>query len=117
VTVPDNTEFAVGQRFTKTWRIKNTGTCEWGPGYRLTFIDGDRMDAPEVVTIPETAPGESAEVSVPLVAPSQSGQHRGDWRICVNDECFGDTVYLQIISQSPTATPESTSTSTEEVDE
>jgi len=29
VTVPDGTTFAPGATFTKTWRLKNSGTCTW----------------------------------------------------------------------------------------
>ena len=28
-TVPDGTEYDVGESFTKTWRLKNVGTCTW----------------------------------------------------------------------------------------
>ncbi len=102
ITVPDNTRIEAGQEFTKTWRIRNTGTCNWGVGYRLTFIGGDQMGGPDSVDIPEMAAGESAEISVKFVAPMEEGQYRGDWQMCVNQsECFGDKVYLQIISFEP----------------
>ena len=29
VTVPDGTTFLPGATFTKTWRLKNAGTCTW----------------------------------------------------------------------------------------
>jgi len=102
VTVPDNTRIEAGQGFTKTWRIRNTGTCDWGAGYRLTFIDGDQMGGPDSVDVPETVGGESVEVSVGLVAPVEAGQYWGNWQMCVNrSEYFGDSVYLQIISFGP----------------
>jgi tetratricopeptide (TPR) repeat protein len=99
VTVPDNTRVEIGQPFTKTWRIRNTGTCKWRAGYRLTFIDGDQMGGPDSVDVPETVAGESAEISVELVAPMEAGQHRGNWQMCVNQsECFGEKIYVQIVS-------------------
>lgn len=102
VTVPDNTRIEAGQPFTKTWLIRNTGTCEWGAGYRFTFVDGAQMGGPDWVDVPETPAGESAEISVGLVAPLEAGQYRGNWRMCVNEsQCFGDSVYLQIISFEP----------------
>jgi hypothetical protein len=112
ITVPDNTKIEAGQPFIKTWSILNTGTCNWGPGYRLFFIEGEQMGGPESVSLPDTPAGESAEISVELVAPVAGGQHRGSWQICVNEtECFGDMVYVQIISvPPPTATPIPTST-------
>jgi hypothetical protein len=114
VTIPDNTRVEVGERFTKTWLIKNTGTCNWEPGYRLAFSDGDDMGAPDSVPVPYTAPGEDAEVSVELVAPQEPGRCRAEWQMCVNvDNCFGDTVYVQVISElHPTDIPEFTSSET-----
>jgi hypothetical protein len=107
ITVPDDTRIEPGQAFTKTWRIRNTGTCEWGVGYRLIFGEGDHMGGPDSVGIPETGPGESADVSVELIAPPDEGQYRGYWQICVtHTECFGDRVYVQIVSsRPPVATP------------
>jgi hypothetical protein len=97
INVPDNTRIEAGQPFAKTWRIRNTGTCDWGPGYRFTFIDGDQMGGADSVGIPETPAGESVEITVELVAPVDEGQHRGDWQVCVNKtECFGDRMYVQI---------------------
>jgi hypothetical protein len=107
VTIPDNTPIDAGQSFAKTWSIRNTGTCDWGPGYLLTFIDGDRMGGPQSVSIPETAAGEAAEISVELVAPAEARTHRGSWQMCVNKtKCFGDKVYVQIISVAPTPAPD-----------
>ena len=37
VTVPDGTQFAPGEVFTKTWRLKNIGTCTWTPDYDIAF--------------------------------------------------------------------------------
>jgi hypothetical protein len=99
VTIPDNTEFAPGEAFTKTWRVRNTGTCAWGPGYRVTFVGSDQMGGPDSAGVAVTEPGEEAEISVGLVAPEEPGRFRGDWQLCVNEEeCFGDKLYVQIIS-------------------
>jgi hypothetical protein len=109
VTVPDNTRIEVGQRFVKTWRIRNTGSCDWGPGYEWTFVDGEQMGGPDSVAVPDTSAGGSAEVSVELVAPGGEGQYRGYWQMCVNEtECFGDRLYVQILSVSPQATESGT---------
>jgi HJR/Mrr/RecB family endonuclease len=110
VTIPDDSRIEVGQTFTKTWRIRNTGTCDWGPGYHLTYINGDRMKGSISVDVPETAPGESVDVSVVLVVPDSEGQYRGHWRLCVNEtEFFGDEMYVQIVAYEPASTPVPTS--------
>ncbi|HHS97476.1 MAG TPA: hypothetical protein ENK08_06195, partial [Chloroflexi bacterium] len=51
VTVPDNTEFPSGTAFTKTWRLRNTGTCTWEAGTLLVFVSGDAMGGPASVPV------------------------------------------------------------------
>jgi hypothetical protein len=124
VTIPDNTKIDAGQEFTKTWRIKNTGTCDWGAGYRLEFIDGDQMGGPGFTRLPETPAGETSEVSVSLFGPAEQGLYRGYWQTCVNQaKCFGDKLFVQVASTGegpadPMAspTPSSVICSAQEVD-
>ncbi len=81
VTVPDGTEFAPGEHFTKTWRLKNVGSCTW-QNYALVFDSGAQMGAPSAVAIPGTvAPGQTVDVSVDLVAPNSAGTYKGYWRL------------------------------------
>lgn len=82
VTVADGTVYSSGESFTKTWRLFNDGTCTWGPGYGLVFVDGDRMEAPESVPIQsEVAPGETIDLSVAMVAPAAAGDYQGNWKL------------------------------------
>jgi len=73
VTIPDGTILAGGKSFTKTWRLKNTGTCPWDAGYSLVFLTGERMSAPDSVPLTITLPGASLDISVQLIAPSVNG--------------------------------------------
>lgn len=82
VTVEDDSVFDPGDSFTKTWRLRNAGTCTWTTSYALIFVDGRKMDGPDVKPLASTvAPGQTADVSVQLVAPSATGTHRGDWML------------------------------------
>ena len=38
VTIPDGTIVEPGRDFTKTWRLKNVGTCSWTTAYALVFV-------------------------------------------------------------------------------
>ena len=51
VTVPDGTSFAPGIGFSKTWRLKNIGTCTW-TNYSLIFDSGEKMGGPDSALIP-----------------------------------------------------------------
>jgi len=80
VTIPDGTNFAPGETFTKTWRLKNAGTCTWS-GYTLVFDSGDSMNGTSPITIGTVSPGQEIDLSVNLTAPSTNGSYRGYWRI------------------------------------
>lgn len=77
VTILDGTRMKSGQSFTKTWRLKNMGTCPWDASYHLVFLAGNRMGAPDSVALTVTLPGETVDVSVELIAPSQNGSYTG----------------------------------------
>jgi len=114
VTVPDNTVFAPGKAFTKTWRMRNSGTCTWKTGTQLVFLSGNPMGGPTAAGIPSVVPDSNTDVSVDLVAPSTPGTYRSTWQLQSPDGVrFGSQVYVQIIVPEPvTATPTSTATPT-----
>lgn len=80
VTYPDNTRLTAGEKFTKTWKLQNTGTCTW-TGYTVAFFSGDKMEAPNSVPVPETKAKASVEVSVDLVAPLDDGMYVGNFEL------------------------------------
>ncbi len=84
-TIPDNTLLLPGTAFTKTWEIKNTGTCDWDSSFSLVFGNqGDLMGGPlttPVVTSGSVTSGQSVKVSVNLVAPQNAGSYKGYWKL------------------------------------
>jgi hypothetical protein len=106
VTVPDNTQMTPGQSFTKTWRVQNSGSCEWKAGFKFSLVSGDAMSG-QAVTLPAAvAAGTTYEISVPMVAPTnKTGTIRGDWRMADDKGAFfGDAVYVQIVVGGTAAT-------------
>ena len=91
VTIPDNTVVKPGERFVKTWRVKNDGTCPWD-GYRLTLVQGDAMtDANQPV--PKVQPGEEVELSIPMTAPADAGSYAASWQMETRSaEGFGQLI-------------------------
>lgn len=83
VTVPDGTVMAPGMPFTKTWRLKNEGTCTWTPDYTVVFDGGAAMGGASAVqfTGVNIPPGQAVDVSVQLVAPATPGDYRGYWNL------------------------------------
>lgn len=82
VTVPDGTTYGAGATFTKTWRLKNTGTCTWSSSYSLVFDSGDQMGGAASIPLAGTvAPGQTVDLSANLQAPASNGSYSGFWGI------------------------------------
>jgi len=91
VTVDDGTVFKPGQTFTKTWRMKNEGSCLWTADYAVVFVSGNSMSGPSSSKINATVkPGEMIDLSVNLTAPSATGDYTGNWALRdANGTIFG----------------------------
>lgn len=92
VTIPDEMDIAPGERFTKTWRLQNAGSCPWGIGYLLYFESGDILGGPssQDLTSVTVQSGETLDISVDLVAPQETGTYQGFWKLRnVKGEGFG----------------------------
>ncbi len=76
VTVPDNAQMQRGEKFTKSWRFKNSGKCNWS-GYTINFVAGDKMESPASALVPQTAAGQTVDISIELIAPSLDGSYTG----------------------------------------
>lgn len=82
VTIPDGALLERDTPFTKTWRLKNVGTCSWTTSYALVFVNGDGLSAPSTVNLGANVnPGETIDVSVNMVTPDQEGHYRGYWKL------------------------------------
>jgi len=96
-TVPDDTAFDAGQAFTKSWRLKNTGTCTWNASYKLVFYSGDQLGAPNSISLGSyVAPGEQVDVLVAMKAPDKAGTYTGYWRLQADDGSRFSQVYVRI---------------------
>ena len=80
MNVPDGTTFQPGATFTKTWRLKNVGTCAWSKSYQLVFFSGEQMGAAASAAFPQdVAVGQTVNISINMTAPSAAGSYRGYW--------------------------------------
>lgn len=107
VSVPDDTLFAKNARFTKIWKIENTGTTTWNSAYKLIYIDGPLLTENTIISIVnEVKPKVQVELSVPMQAPAPYGTYTSYWRM-MNDkgQLFGEVLYVKIIVGDVTPTP------------
>ena len=109
VSIPDDTVLEPGEKFTKTWRIKNTGSCTWSTSYEAVFVDGNAMNAPVSVKLPKSVvPNETVEISVDMTAPTEPKTYRANWKLRnASATVFGlgskadGGFYAQIVVKSP----------------
>lgn len=107
ITIPDDSIVAAGKPFTKTWKLRNVGTCVWTDQYSFDFVDGDLMGANTHIPLPKDTmvlPNGTIDVSVYMVAPEKSGKYQGNWKFKTPwGTLFGtgengeDSVWLKII--------------------
>jgi hypothetical protein len=82
VTAPDGTVLRPSETFTKTWRLKNRGTCTWTPDYMLVFSGGSQLsDTTSVRLLGNVAPGQTVDVSITLTAPYIPGEYTSYWML------------------------------------
>lgn len=82
ITIPDGTILSPNATFTKTWRLKNNGSCEWNSSYKMVFTSGDAMGAEASYALPgKVAPGGTVDLSVTLKAPGTPKTYQGEWKL------------------------------------
>jgi hypothetical protein len=102
VTIPDGTVFQPGQAFTKTWRVQNSGNCAWAATDALAYVDGAALATVDSVPAPAIAPGQVADLSLPMRAPAQAGPYTSRWSMRAADgRTFGAVLTVAIVVQGP----------------
>lgn len=98
VTIPDNTPMTPGQTFTKTWKVRNSGTCAWDAGFKFAFTGGDALGG-ATYTLPQSVPANTQiDISIAMTAPNKTGSIRSNWRMSTAaGQFFGDEVYVVIL--------------------
>ncbi len=108
ITIPDNTIVTSNTAFTKTWRLKNTGTCTWDSTYLVAYISGTTMSQqPGYWIVPQgqtVSPDQTVDVSVGMTSPIENGNYVSYWGLKKPDGQFmpiqgsvgGNSFYIKI---------------------
>jgi Ig-like domain-containing protein len=104
----DGTTYPPNTPFTKTWTVKNTGTCTWDSSYLVFQISGTLMtQQPGYWIVPQgqtVAPGQSIDIGVGMVSPVENGNYASYWGLKKADGQFipiqgganGNSFYVKI---------------------
>ncbi|HEY5982915.1 MAG TPA: NBR1-Ig-like domain-containing protein [Anaerolineales bacterium] len=102
VTIPDDTIIAPNANFTKTWRLKNVGTCSWTTSYAVIFFSGESMSGPATQALAGNVnPGQTVDLSVNLKAPASNGTYTGNWKLRNAAGIAFSQFYVRIKVQPP----------------
>ena len=98
VNYPNGTTVSPGEEFVKTWKVENTGSCDWQYNYGMAVIVDKDFDSSWNHLGRNVKPGEWAEVSVIVNAPNNDGTYTGSWRMAdAGGNPFGATLTLTIV--------------------
>ena len=76
ITIPDGTLVEPGETITKTWRIRNDGTCTWTSTFvweQINYDDTVLKASSRTMPLPtEIAPGDTYDISIQLTLPANA---------------------------------------------
>jgi len=102
LTVPDGTNIVHGATIDKQWLVQNSGTCHWNVDYRLRYIGGALLDAPEELALYPAKSGTQAILQITFTAPFADGEYESAWQAFDPDGlAFGDPIYMSIVVVAP----------------
>ncbi|MFZ3070298.1 MAG: NBR1-Ig-like domain-containing protein, partial [Anaerolineaceae bacterium] len=82
-TIPDGSQFFFGSVFTKTWTLRNAGSCTWTSSYEVEYTEGNLPDilTYQKFTSGSVAPGQTVTVSLSITVPDNAGEYRADFKL------------------------------------
>jgi hypothetical protein len=104
----DGTTYAPNTAFTKTWTVKNTGTCTWDSKYLVYQVSGALMTQQPGywLVAPENTvePGQTVDIPVGMTSPPKKGNYKSYWGlkngageiIPVESGAEGNSFYVEI---------------------
>jgi hypothetical protein len=102
MTVFDGTNVTYGATIDKQWLVQNSGTCNWDAGYRLRYIGGASLGAPDELALYPAKSGTQAVIQITFTAPFTDGVYESAWQAFdPSGLTFGDTIYMSIVVVPP----------------
>jgi len=101
VSILDGTILEPGEAFTKTWRLRNSGTCSWTTAYSAVFSNGTAMGGPASQALAGTVnPGQTVDISINFTAPTTGGDYVAYYKLRDAGGVLFSQMYVQIKVQT-----------------
>lgn len=82
ISIPDDTKLAPGTDFIKTWRLWNTGYCNWDTDMVIVFDSGTLLARTKEYSFDQVVrSGEMVNISLAMKAPEEPGTYQSNWRL------------------------------------
>lgn len=95
ITVGEGEAVPPDTRFTKTWRISNSGDEKWPPGCHLKFCAGENLSLSDRTLVDALEPGQVADVTVEMHSRLASGVYQSQWRMSTATGLFfGEPIWV-----------------------
>jgi hypothetical protein len=95
ITIGEGESITPNTKFTKTWRLQNSGDEPWPTGCSLRFVTGELFGPNDSVSVQALLPGEMVDISIEMISPIETGIHQGQWRMCTTSGLyFGEQIWV-----------------------
>lgn len=105
----DGATFSPGESFTKSWRLKNSGTCTWNGNYRTIYYSGDSISGAGTKYLNNSvAPGEKVDIVYTFKAPNTPGTYQTFFKLQDDEGVSFAQFWVKFkvkSTSSPTSTP------------
>jgi len=103
INLPDGFVVSPGSVVDKQWMVRNTGTCNWGPGYVLQVTDNDGdVIVQSTVDLYPALKDASVIIRIEFTAPETEGDYYVRWDpMGPDDEAFDEYLSVQFSVQQP----------------
>ena len=99
----DGVTFQAGESFTKSWRLKNSGTCTWNTNYKVVYYSGDEISGAGTSKLANNAaPGEMIDITYTFQAPSTPGSYQTLFKLQDDNGVNFAQFWMQFKVDSPT---------------
>ena len=79
-TIPDGTVVRPGEVVDKQWTVKNTGSCNWGPGYTLRVTENrNSVAVKDQAALYPALKDSEVIIRVVFTAPEDEGEYFVEW--------------------------------------
>ena len=98
IPITGGSVLAPEEQFEKSWKVANTGTCDWVYRYHLVHISGHDVGGRDPVSLGKVIePGKWTTLTITLRAPRAPGTYTSTWRFAdQSGTVFGSTLGVSI---------------------